>query len=243
MPIPLSPDYDASGLRAVARRSKDANQTRPLLKLAAIYDDSARTEAAVIGGVTVQIVRDWVAKMQLPANEVSRLGRADRADPLFNRGQLGGAQEAAGNMIVSGGNSPTVLEPVKEALDLVSGRIRGAVDRVLDVPILLGGDLGYAAPGTNDLAGSVAAAALVSQHDLGIGIVLGHEVGEGRAVVSLAGCQEERDWKTLSVGPGMEFGWKAITQAAKSLFLSSPLRRRHRGVLGCLCCRPCGFGR
>jgi transposase len=63
MPIPLSPDYDAAGLRAAARRSKDANQTRRLLALASIYDGATRTEAAVVGGVTVQIVRDWVVKL------------------------------------------------------------------------------------------------------------------------------------------------------------------------------------
>ena len=58
MPIPLSPDYDAVSLRAAARGSKDAHQTRRLLTLAAIYGGATRTEAAVIGGVTVQIVRD-----------------------------------------------------------------------------------------------------------------------------------------------------------------------------------------
>ena len=58
MPIPLSADYDAARLRAAARGSKDANPTRRLLTLAAIYDGATRTEAAAIGGVTVQIVRD-----------------------------------------------------------------------------------------------------------------------------------------------------------------------------------------
>ena len=60
MPIPLSADYDAARLRAAARGSKDANQTRRLLTLATIYDGATRTEAAAIGGVTLQIVRDWV---------------------------------------------------------------------------------------------------------------------------------------------------------------------------------------
>jgi hypothetical protein len=59
MPIPLSADYDAARLRSAARESKDAGQTRRLLTLAAIYDGATRTEAAAIGGVTVQIVRDW----------------------------------------------------------------------------------------------------------------------------------------------------------------------------------------
>ena len=62
MPIPLRLDFDAPRVRALARRSKDAAQTRRLLALAAIYEGASRTEAAVIGGVTLQIVRDWVLK-------------------------------------------------------------------------------------------------------------------------------------------------------------------------------------
>ena len=63
MPIPLRPDLDATRLRAIARESKDAGQTRRLLALAAIYDGATRIEAARIGGVTRQIVRDWVIKL------------------------------------------------------------------------------------------------------------------------------------------------------------------------------------
>ena len=63
MPIPLSVAYNAVRLRAAARDSKDAGQTRRLLALAAIYDGATRTEAAVIGGVTLQIIRDWVLKL------------------------------------------------------------------------------------------------------------------------------------------------------------------------------------
>ena len=62
MPIPLRSDFDALRLRAIARKSKDADQARRLLALAAIYDGATRTEAARIGGVTVQIVRDWVVR-------------------------------------------------------------------------------------------------------------------------------------------------------------------------------------
>jgi transposase len=62
MPIPLRPDFDAATLRAAARRTKDAGQARRLLALASIYEGATRTEAAKIGGVTLQIVRDWVLK-------------------------------------------------------------------------------------------------------------------------------------------------------------------------------------
>jgi transposase len=53
-------DYDAARLRELAKRSQDAGQTRRLLALAAIYDGGSRTEAATIGGVGLQTVRDWV---------------------------------------------------------------------------------------------------------------------------------------------------------------------------------------
>ena len=59
MTTPLRNDYNAAGLRVAARKTKDAGQARRLLALGPIYDGSSRTEAAEIGGVTLQIVRDW----------------------------------------------------------------------------------------------------------------------------------------------------------------------------------------
>ena len=59
-PIPLRQDFDASQLRGLAKNTKDGPQARRLLALAAIYDGAMRTEAAKIGGVGLQIVRDWV---------------------------------------------------------------------------------------------------------------------------------------------------------------------------------------
>src|SRR4249920_1784698 len=59
-PIPLRRDFDAVQLRGLARKTKDGPQARRLLALAAIYDGATRTEAAKIGGVGLQIIRDWV---------------------------------------------------------------------------------------------------------------------------------------------------------------------------------------
>jgi transposase len=74
MPIALRGDYDASRLRSIARRTKDAPQACRLLALAAIYDGATRTEAAKIGNVTLQIIRDWVLRFN-----------ADGPDGLINR--------------------------------------------------------------------------------------------------------------------------------------------------------------
>jgi transposase len=62
IPVALRPDYDAVRLRQLARRSKDAPQTRRLLALAVIYEGGLRTQAAEIGGVSLQTVRDWVLR-------------------------------------------------------------------------------------------------------------------------------------------------------------------------------------
>ena len=62
MPVPIRSDFDALQLRILARKTKNGPQARRLLALASIYDGARRTEAAKIGGVTLQIVRDWVMK-------------------------------------------------------------------------------------------------------------------------------------------------------------------------------------
>ena len=58
--ICLRNDFDAHTLRGLAAKAKDANQARRLLALAAIYDGMDRAEAARIGGMERQTLRDWV---------------------------------------------------------------------------------------------------------------------------------------------------------------------------------------
>ena len=58
--VKLRDGYSAEELRALARRSKDANQSRRLLSLAAVRDGMERGEAAKIGGMDRQTLRDWV---------------------------------------------------------------------------------------------------------------------------------------------------------------------------------------
>src|ERR1700758_109720 len=53
-------DDSAKELRALARRSKDVNQSRRLLSLAAVRDGMDRRSAAKIGGMDRQTLRDWV---------------------------------------------------------------------------------------------------------------------------------------------------------------------------------------
>ena len=75
--VGLRGDYDAGALRVAAKRSKDGPQARRLLALAAVYDGASRTEAAKIGGVTLQVVRDWVVRFNAQGPD----GLIDRKAP------------------------------------------------------------------------------------------------------------------------------------------------------------------
>ena len=77
MPIPLRSDFDATALRSCAKKTKDGPPARRLLALAAIYEGSTRGEAAKIGDVTLQIVRDWVVKFNAHGPD----GLVDRKSP------------------------------------------------------------------------------------------------------------------------------------------------------------------
>lgn len=58
--VTLRDDYSASELRRLAARSGHANAARRLLALAAICDGANRTDAARVGGMDRQTLRDWV---------------------------------------------------------------------------------------------------------------------------------------------------------------------------------------
>src|SRR5476651_388301 len=62
MAVSLRGDFDAARLRGLAKKTKDGPQARRLLALATIYDGARRTKAAKIGGVGLQIIRDWVLR-------------------------------------------------------------------------------------------------------------------------------------------------------------------------------------
>jgi transposase len=97
-PIPLRKDFGASQLRGLAKKTKNAAQARRLLALAAIYDGGTRTEAANIGGVGLQIIRDWVLRFNArgPAGLVD--GKSPGQPSKLNDAQ----RQAVARMIESG---------------------------------------------------------------------------------------------------------------------------------------------
>ena len=74
--IELRADYDAARLRALARGTRNAGQSRRLLALAEIYEGGSRTKAARVGGVGLQTVRDWVMRFNAHGPEALIDGKA-----------------------------------------------------------------------------------------------------------------------------------------------------------------------
>src|SRR5580658_796330 len=98
MPIPLRGDFEAGQLRGLAKKTKDGPQARRLLALTAIYDGATRSEAAKIGGVGLQIIRDWVLRFNALGPEGLLDGKSPGQPSKLNDLQ----RQAIARMIESG---------------------------------------------------------------------------------------------------------------------------------------------
>ena len=113
--ISLRSDFTGPDLRRLARRTRDATQARRLLALAAIYDGASRAEAAQIGGVTRQIVRDWVLRFNEGGPEALINRKAPGKSPL-----LGSMERQALAAVIEAGPIPAIDGVVRWRLvDLV----------------------------------------------------------------------------------------------------------------------------
>ena len=77
--IVVRTDYTSGDIRRVAQRVKNAAQARRLLAIAAVLDGSSRDQAAKIGGMDRQTLRDWVIRFN-----------AQGPDGLVNKRHAGG---------------------------------------------------------------------------------------------------------------------------------------------------------
>ncbi len=120
--VRLREDYSAKELRTLARCSKDVNQSRRLLSLAAVRDGMDRGSAAKIGGMDRQTLRDWVHRFNAagPKGLIDNLTEGPK--PRLSAEQL--AQLA---QIVEAG--PNREEATALAADRPQGRHRRKVRR------------------------------------------------------------------------------------------------------------------
>ncbi len=86
--VKLRTDYSASDLRRLAAASKHANQSRRLLSLAAVLDGMDREQAARIGGMDRQTLRDWVHRFNDQGPDGLRDIRSKGHPPRLSKEQL-----------------------------------------------------------------------------------------------------------------------------------------------------------
>ncbi|WP_085632666.1 IS630 family transposase [Marivita cryptomonadis] len=99
----------AIGLRAATTEDpRNANQSRRLRALAEIYDCGSRCDAARIGSVGLQIVRDWGLRFNSRGPEGLIEGKAPGA-----RAKLDDAQRQALAVIVESGTIPSIQRVVR----------------------------------------------------------------------------------------------------------------------------------
>ena len=102
-PVPLRDDFDATTLRSLVKASRDPDQVRRLLSLAEIYDGGTRGDAARVGGVGLQTIRDWVLRFNAGGPEGLIDGKAPGKPPKLNDDQRQALRE-----IVESGPIPAI---------------------------------------------------------------------------------------------------------------------------------------
>jgi transposase len=113
--VAVRADYTAGEVRRLAKRAKDGAQARRLLAIAAVLDGASRTEAAKIGGMDRQTLRDWVIRF----NDRGADGLINIASPGVPP-KLDAAHRAFLARIVEEGPTPAVHGVVRwRACDLI----------------------------------------------------------------------------------------------------------------------------
>src|SRR5436305_5156805 len=113
--IAVRTDFTAGEVRRFAKRAKDVAQARRLLAIAAVLDGASREDAAKIGGMDRQTLRDWVIRF----NEQGPEGLINKSSPGAP-GKLTDEHKAFLARIVEEGPIPAVHGVVRwRACDLI----------------------------------------------------------------------------------------------------------------------------
>ena len=113
--IAVGTDYSSKELRRMAGRVKNAGQARRLLAIAAVLDGASREEAAKIGGMDRQTLRDWVIRF----NEQGPDGLINKSAPGAP-GKLNKKHKAFLARLVEEGPIPAIHGVVRwRACDLI----------------------------------------------------------------------------------------------------------------------------
>jgi transposase len=91
--IAIKPTHSLLELRRLAARVKDAKQSRRLLSIAAVLDGMSRAEAARVGGMDRQTLRDWVHRFNAQGPEGLKDNRRRGNPRRLSKAQLDALSE------------------------------------------------------------------------------------------------------------------------------------------------------
>jgi transposase len=100
----LRSDFNSRSVRYFAAKSNDPAQGRRLLALAEIYDGASRGEAAAVGGVTRQAVRDWSVRFNREGPQGLTARKRPGRPPSLDKGH-----RAALAIVVESGPMPYLV--------------------------------------------------------------------------------------------------------------------------------------
>jgi len=101
-------DYSSAELRSISGRCSDGAQVRRLLALALVLDGYSRTEAAALGGMDRQTLRDWVHRYNDRGVEGLRSLRSPGRAPALTEAQMAELRE-----LVIEGPDPAIHQVVR----------------------------------------------------------------------------------------------------------------------------------
>ncbi len=88
MAVALQMDYDAVRVRQAARSVKDGSQARRLLSIAAVYEGKPWSEAASLGGMDRQTLRDWIHRFNAEGTDGMANRKASGAPRKLTAAQM-----------------------------------------------------------------------------------------------------------------------------------------------------------
>ena len=147
------------------------------------------------------------------------LGPVDKPCPDADASEQDESDEAGSELVISGGDTPLLLEMPNEAPNPRPQRIEWFADRILYLAVALGRDLGCRAAVPQVMADGIAVVALVRQHGARIAVAFLHQPVVSRHVMGFALAEYDPDGETCGVATHVDLGAEPTARTAECLSL------------------------
>ncbi|MEY9400706.1 hypothetical protein ABIF66_000520 [Bradyrhizobium japonicum] len=143
---------------------------------------------------------------------------------------MNSGQKITGELVISRGDAPEVLEPAKAAFDDISSFVGAFVEAMDDDTVRFIGDYGLGAT-TNDFAAKLVAIIPFVGEEHAHGGRERQDIGSRSDIGILAWSQMQDDRPAERIAQRMDFCRAASARAADCLIVLPLFRRRHTGEL------------